>query len=224
MSYRDNIANIDTPPYTRKQETFNTISHLIGIPVALIILIIGTVRLISGTVNISAFLGLLVFIITIVDVYLVSSLYHWTPNETFNKKVFRVLDHCTIFLLIAGTYTPICVILMDTNIIGLIMLIIEWGCAFIGIILNAFFFKNKIARIVSMALYLGMGWLLVFFGGFQFISVLSFAFILGGGIIYSIGAILYAVGKKNLNFHCIFHVFVIVSTIVQAVGVLALYF
>ena len=224
MSYKENIASVKIPPYTRKQETFNTISHLLGIPLAFIILIIGLVRLFSGAINISAFLGLLVFVITIIDVYLVSSLYHWTANETFNKKVFRVLDHCTIFLLIAGTYTPICVVIMNENAIGLIMLIIEWGCTLIGIVLNAFFFKSKAAQVISMVLYLAMGWLVLICGGFRYMAPLSFAFVLAGGIIYSIGAILYAVGKKNLNLHCVFHVFVLVSTIVQAVGVLLIYY
>ena len=224
MSYKEHIASIDIPPYTKKQERFNTISHFLGIPLAIILLIIGIVFLASGKIDISPFLGLLVFVITIIDVYLVSSVYHGTDGESFNKKLLRVIDHCTIFLLISGTYTPICVVIMQEHIIGLIMLIIEWGSALIGIVLNAFFFKCKAVQVISLVLYLAMGWLVLFCGGFIYMPAMSFAFVLAGGIVYSIGSILYGIGKKNLNFHCIFHVFVIVSTIVQAIGVLFVFF
>ena len=223
MSYKENIEEIKIPEYTKGQERFNTISHVIGIPLAFIILFIGLYRLLIRAIDITAFLGLLVFVITIIDVYFVSSLYHGTPATTFNKKLFRVLDHCTIYLLIAGTYTPICVVLMTTNVIGLIMLLVEWGLAIVGILLNAFLFKNKIAQIISLFLYLGMGWLILFCGGFIYMPPLSFAFVLAGGIIYSVGCLLYAIGKKNLNLHGIFHVFVLVSTIVQSVGVLLMF-
>lgn len=225
MSYKENIEEIKIPEYTKGQERFNTISHIIGIPLAFVILFIGLYRLIISAIDATAFLGLLVFVITIIDVYFVSSLYHGTPANTFNKKLFRVLDHCTIYLLIAGTYTPICVVLMNEHVVGLVMLLVEWGCAVIGIILNAFFFKSKAVQVISLILYLAMGWLVLFCGGFLYMSAISFGFVLAGGIVYSIGAILYAVGKKkNLYLHSVFHVFVLVSTIIQAIGVLAMYF
>lgn len=225
MSYKENIEEIKIPEYTKGQERFNTISHVIGIPLAFVILLIGLYRLIISAIDVTAFLGLLVFVITIIDVYFVSSLYHGTPANTFNKKLFRVLDHCTIYLLIAGTYTPICVVLMNEHVVGLVMLLVEWGCAVIGIILNAFFFKSKAVQVISLVLYLAMGWLVLFCGGFLYMSAISFGFVLAGGIVYSIGAILYAVGKKkNLYLHSVFHVFVLVSTIIQAIGVLTMYF
>ena len=225
MSYKENIEEIKIPEYTKGQERFNTISHVIGIPLAFVILFIGLYRLLIRAIDITAFLGLLVFVITIIDVYFVSSLYHGTPANTFNKKLFRVLDHCTIYLLIAGTYTPICVVLMNEHVVGLVMLLVEWGCAVIGIIINAFFFKSKAVQVISLILYLAMGWLVLFCGGFLYMSAISFGFVLAGGIVYSIGAILYAVSKKkNLTLHGIFHVFVLVSTIIQAIGVLTMYF
>ena len=75
-----------------------------------------------------------------------------------------------------------------------------------------------------LILYLAMGWLVLFCGGFLYMSAMSFGFVLAGGIIYSIGCLLYAIGKKNLNLHGIFHIFVLVSTIVQSIGVLSLFF
>ena len=223
MTYKETIASVEIPGYSKKQEIFNTITHQLGIPVAVAIFIFGLIQFVRGIISPSYFLGLLVFVFTIIDVYFVSSLYHSTPCDCFNKKVFRVLDHCTIYLLIAGTYTPICVVLMTKNVIGLVMLIVEWSLALVGILLNAFLFKNKIAQIISLFLYLGMGWLVLFCGGFIYMTPVSFGFVLAGGIIYSIGCLLYAIGKKNLNFHGIFHVFVLVSTIVQSVGILLMF-
>lgn len=223
MTYKENIARVKVPSYNKKQESFNTISHVVGIPIAIVILIVGLVLFFKGNMTPSYFLGLLVFVITIIDVYFVSSLYHSTPTNTFNKKLFRVIDHCTIYLLIAGTYTPICVVLMTNHVVGLIMLLIEWGLAALGIALNALLFNKKTVQIISLFLYLIMGWLVLFCGGFLYMPILSFSFVLAGGIIYSIGCILYSVGKKNLWCHSIFHVFVLVSTIVQSIGVLLLY-
>ena len=223
MTYKDNIARVKEAGYNKKQEAFNAISHIIGIPVAIIIFIVGLALFIKGQMTPSYFLGLLVFVITIIDVYFVSSLYHSTEANTFNKKLFRVIDHCTIYLLIAGTYTPICVVLMTNHVIGLVMLLIEWGLAALGIALNALLFNKKAVQVISLFLYLIMGWLVLFCGGFLYMPIMSFSFVLAGGIIYSIGCILYSIGKKNLWVHSIFHVFVLVSTIVQSIGVLLLY-
>ena len=113
---------------------------------------------------------------------------------------------------------------MSEHVVGLVMLIVEWSCAVLGIVLNALFFKSKVVQIISLILYLAMGWLVLFCGDFLYMSPLSFSFVLAGGIVYSIGSALYAIGKKNLYLHSVFHVFVLVSTILQAVGVLIMYF
>ena len=223
MSYKENISRVKIPEYTKKQELFNGISHGLGLLLALAVLIITLVKFFANTLPVPYFLGLLIFVFSMGAVYFVSSLYHLTPNDVFRKKYFRVLDHCTIYLLIAGTYTPICMVLKDTNVIGLTMLIIEWSAALVGIILNAFFFNKKAVSVISLLLYLGMGWLVLFCGGFRYMTPMSFGFILAGGIVYSIGSILYSIGHKNLYFHCIFHVFVLASTIIQTIGVLSIF-
>ena len=220
MSYKRNISLVTIPNYSQKQELFNGVSHALGLLLALVVFIISLTKLFNQTLSVQYFFGLLIFVLAISAVYFVSTLYHLTPKETFRKKAFRVLDHCTIYLLIAGTYTPICLTIIGANVIGLVMLIIEWVLALFGIILNALLFNKKATPIISLILYLGMGWLVLFSGGFRFMKPLSFAFILAGGIVYSIGSILYAIGRKNTSVHCVFHVFVLVSTILQAIGVL----
>ena len=217
------LDSIQIPNYSRKQELFNSLSHFIGIAVALAILVFAFINLTNGNIGAFYFIGLLIFGITALAVYTISGVYHYLNKDNKVKKIFRVIDHCTIYLLIAGTYTPICFVLMDIHIVGLIMLIIEWAGAILGIILKAFFFDKKAARVTAFFLYVIMGWLAVYSGGFLYMPSMSFFFILIGGIIYTIGSVLYAIGHKNTNFHCVFHVFVLVSTIIQTIGVFLLY-
>ena len=220
MSYKNIIDAVDIPEYTHKQDGFNAFSHLLGIPLAVFILVYGLVLYIQSRLSLFHLVGLLIFSLSMAAVYLVSFMYHGASKVSFKKKFLRILDHSTIYLLIAGTYTPICFVILETNIIGLIMLIIEWSGALFGIILNMFLFKHKWASITSFVLYLVMGWLCLFCGGFLYMPIMSFAFILAGGITYTIGSILYGIGHKNMTFHSVFHVFVLLGTIIQTIGVL----
>ena len=223
MSYKETINEVSIPAYSHKQEMFNTISHALGVLLAFFIIGFAIAIYSISQISFFYFVGLLIFGVSALMVYVISSVYHYLDPTSFKKKLFRILDHCTIYLLIAGTYTPICFVIMGTHVIGLIMLIIQWVGALIGIILNAFFFKYKWAQLISFILYVAMGWLAVYSTGFLYMPALSFAFILAGGITYTIGSILYALGKKNTNFHSIFHVFVFASTIIQSIGVIVLF-
>lgn len=223
MSPKENIALVEIPSYSRKEELFNSVSHLLGLPVAVFILLRAISLFINNQIGIFYLIGLTIFAVSAFAVYLISCIYHYLAADSYYKKLFRIIDHCTIYLLIAGTYTPICFVLSKTNVIGLIMLIVEWVGAIIGIILNAFFFKHKAARVVSFILYVLMGWLAVYSGGFLYMDKMCFTFIHLGGVTYTIGSILYAIGHKNLTFHSIFHVFVLVSTIIQTIGVFCLF-
>lgn len=223
MKYLKQIEEIKIPSYNPKQERFNVISHFLGIPLSLGIIIWATIIFIKGEVSPLLYSGLLIFSLSALLVYFFSSLYHFLNPTSFKKKIFRVVDHCTIFLLIAGTYTPICLFINQSNMIGLIMLLIEWVSALFGIILNAFFLRYRFTVIISLILYIAMGWLAIYSGGFIYMPRACFIFILLGGIIYSIGAILYAFGHKKAVFHSIFHIFVLVSTILQTVGIISLF-
>ena len=223
MSYKEQVNEIKIPSYSRKQESFNVISHALGLPIAIALLVWAVFLLFSKKVPPIYYLGLFVFSISALLVYGVSSIYHFLDASSFNKKVFRILDHCMIFLLIAGTYTPICLYINQTNPVGLVMLCIEWGAAIIGILLNAFCLKCKWALVLSLVLYVAMDWLAVYSGGFLYMPKMCFAFILAGGITYTIGSILYAIGHKNPTLHCVFHVFVLLSTILQTIGIISLF-
>lgn len=219
MSVKENINNITIPKYSPVQEMANMLSHALGVPLAITIIIIGLYQFFNGLIGKKVLLGVIVFGISALLVYLFSAIYHGMKKDSFAKKVLRVVDHCLIYLLIAGTYTPVCFMVMNKSNLGLVMLIIEWVGAVIGIVLNAFFFTSKIARIISFILYIVMGWLCAFVGGWLYIPTLNFFFILLGGVIYTIGSILYALGHSNRWFHFVFHIFVLIGTIIQTIGV-----
>ena len=226
MTLRKNIESTKIPGYSKKQELFNSLSHFLGIPFALFVIGFGIYMFSGGTIRLLDLFGIVVFGISALIVYLISSIYHLTKRESPKKKTLRIIDHCTIYLLIAGTYTPVCFALLKENgpiFLGIFMLSFEWIGAITGIILNAFFFQSKISRIISFVLYVLMGWFAVICGAAFYIYIYSFVLILIGGIIYTIGSILYAFGHGWKGFHCIFHIFVLAGTIVQAIGVFLLH-
>lgn len=209
--------------YSQKQDRFNYVSHFLGVPVGIAILVFAIILLIKDSLNIVYFIGLCVFALTTILLYLVSAFYHHAPQNTERKRIRRIIDHCTIYALIAGTYTPICLFIMSEHVIGLVVLIVQWSLAIIGILINAFALDNKVVKVISMILYIAMGWMILFTTGFRYIPTLSFVFILAGGIVYTIGSILYGIGHKEKWFHSVFHVFVLLGTITQAIGIILLF-
>lgn len=217
------LNKIDVPNYSINQEKFNSHSHFLGVPIALFVFVYSLYLFISNKVTSGIFIGLVIYSLTILVLYLASALYHIENPAKKAKKVKRIIDHCTIYLLIAGTYTPIALFIYQQSYMGLIILLLEWFFAIVGIIFNAIDLTNKYIKAYSMFSYLFMGWMIVFLWSFKYLPETSFLFVLGGGIAYTLGSILYGFGRKNANFHCVFHVFDLVGTILQAIGVLLLF-
>ena len=217
------LNKIDVPNYSINQERFNSLSHFLGVPIALFVFVYSLYLFISNKVTTGIFVGLIIYSFTILVLYLASALYHIENPAKKAKKIKRIIDHCTIYLLIAGTYTPIALFIYQESYMGLIILLLEWFFAVVGIVFNAIDLTNKYIKAYSMFSYLFMGWMIVFLWSFKYLPEASFLFILGGGIAYTLGSILYGFGRKNANFHCVFHVFDLVGTILQAIGVLLLF-
>lgn len=158
--------------------------------------------------------SLLVFILSMAGLYAASTIYHTLDiNERVNK-ILKKVDHMMIFVLIAGTYTPVCVIAIHDRI-GLIMLVLVWAVAIAGILFKAFWVTCP--KWVSSVLYIGMGWicLMAFTRILEALPAAAFGWLLAGGIIYTIGGIIYALKlplfnsrHKNFGSHEIFHLFV----------------
>ncbi len=208
------------PSYTRGEEWFNSISHMVGGAfgiIALVLSIVWSALFSDGWALASS----IVYGVSLVLLYTVSSVYHGL-RPPLAKKVMQVLDHCAIYLLIAGTYTPIllCRVREKYPVEAWVLFGVIWGIAALAITLNAVDLKKF--RVFSMICYLGMGWAVVFAlkPVLETIAAAGLWWLLGGGIAYTIGAILYGIGSKKKWFHSIFHIFVVIGSICHFVTVL----
>lgn len=197
--------------YTKGEEIFSAITHGIGagLGIAALVLMIIFAATNRGALDV---VGVCIFGATLILLYTISTLYHSLTNEKA-KKVFKVLDHCSIYILIAGTFTPICFSCLRGAGYKMIILISAiWLAAILGIVLYACFPKRF--KALNIALYLIMGWSIVFLGK-DLITALKLAdsmstlyFLLAGGIAYTVGVIFYTF-KKVKYFHPVFHIFVL---------------
>lgn len=212
--------NKSIPEYTKGEEIFNAVSHIVGGALGLVALIM---LLIFAYPNAGYMAAVAAFGISVIVLYTMSALYHFLPRGC-GKKVFRIFDHCTIYLLIAGTYTPFCVIALGLSTTGIVIIVIEWVLAVLGITGNAIAMNNKVIKGFSMAFYCIMGWLiLIAFGElFQNLTVTEFILLLAGGLAYTLGIIFYALGKKIKYFHSIWHLFDVAGTALQFASLLLL--
>ena len=149
-------------------------------------------------------------------VYTISSIYHGLRTNT-SKKVLQVLDHCAIYWLITGTYTPILVCSMESvyPAIGWGLLAVQWGLAAVATTLTAIDMRKY--RIFSKICYIGMGWGIAPFlpQALEVLGSVGFGFLLAGGISYTVGAVLFGLGSKIKWMHSIFHIFVVLGSILQ---------
>lgn len=204
------------PSYTHKQEIWNSITHFLGFLFALSV----TIYLLTLGKSFEYIFPFLIYSFFMMVMFFISGFYHSCKFLTKAKAIARIIDHCDIYLFVAATYTPICFYSINNNDIALTLLSIEWILATIGVVLNVIDLNNKVISIISYIIYLLTGWAIVFFYPFNLgISFNVFIWILTGGISYTVGAILYAIGKKNLWFHTIFHLFVLLGAVLQFVGI-----
>ena len=203
---------ISIPQYTLGEELISAISHGIGACLGIAMLVLCVVKSCSP-LNGYKLASSIVFGLTVTLLYLMSCLYH-SLRVNKAKRVFRVIDHCTIFLLIAGTYTPYTLVSLNGSL-GWWIFGIIWGIAVLGIVLNAVSLK-RFAKL-SVACYLIMGWLIVF--AYQHmvhaLHPTALALLVWGGIAYSLGAILYGIGSKRKYFHSVFHFFCLIGTLLH---------
>lgn len=194
---------------SRAEELANSISHGIGLIAALIaapILIVVTAR--SGSA--ANIVGAAVFALCMVLTYLNSSIYHWMPQGDL-KQLFRKFDHAAIFLLIAGTYTPFTLGVLN-GALGWTLFGLVWGIAALGLLLMQF---NRLGnQWVSNGLYLAMGWLIVV-ATVPLVTHMAPAgllLLLAGGLAYSGGVVFYALDARLRFGHFVWHLFVLAGS------------
>ena len=220
MIARTKLADRKLPNYSRGEEIMNMVTHIVGGALGVAVLILCITRAVENG-NIYGIAASAVYGISMISTFTVSSVYHGLlPN--FGKKVMQVVDHCTIYFLIAGTYTVVVLSAIRPvfPVLGWGLFIFEWVMAAIAATLTAIDMKKY--EIFSMICYIGMGWAVIPFAK-QTLIVLTapgFYLLLAGGIAYTIGAILYGIGSKKKWMHYVFHIFVVLGALLQFLSVL----
>lgn len=208
------------PKYTLGEEIMNAVTHIVGGVFGLIVLILVIIKGIQSNINSLGMFSLVMYGISIISLYSVSAIYHFLARNKA-KRLFRILDHCTIYFLIIGTYLPICLISLQGSTAGLIILLLELFGFIIGITFNGINMHWKAVKVISMFLYVIMGWAAIFFMGpiIKVISLSGFLWILGGGLSYTVGILFYALGAKKKYIHSVWHIFVLMATVIQFIGI-----
>lgn len=204
------------PIYSRGEEIFNMVSHIAGgalgiAGITMCIILAALHHNVYGVVSGSIFGG------TLILLYTMSSIYHGLPPESMAKRVFQIIDHCSIFLLIAGTYTPLslCALREANAALGWTVFGITWSFAILGIVLNSI--DLKMFKKFSIICYLAMGWGIIIKGASlpQLLGAGGFAMLLAGGLFYTAGAVLYILGKKRKWLHSVFHIFCVFGSVLH---------
>ncbi len=196
------------------------VSHIVGGGIGVVVLMVGVI-LSALKSDAWGVVTAAIYGASLILLYTMSSVYHGL-RPPMAKKVLQVLDHCTIYFLIAGTYTPItlCGIRRVSPEWAWLIFGLVWGLAIVATVFTAIDLKKY--SVFSMICYIGMGWCVIIAVKpvMQAIAPAGLALLLAGGISYTVGAILYGLGKRVKWMHAIFHLFVVVGSILHALCVL----
>ena len=212
---------ISIPVYSLSEELISSISHgvgaLFGVAALVLCVVFSALHGNPWAVVSSAIYGA-----TLVILYSMSSIYHGLSPRLPSKKVFQVIDHCSIYLLIAGTYTPfsLCTLRPVSPVLGWFIFGVVWGMAVLGIVLNSI--DLDAFKVFSMCSYLGMGWCIAA-AAVPMIRELGgggTALLLGGGLAYTVGAVFYAYGRRRAYIHSVFHLFVCAGSLLHFLCIL----
>jgi len=216
---RTSLKERTLPAYSRGEEIFSMTTHIVGGAIGIGALIACVVvAVLHG--NVWGIVGGSIYGTSIIIMYTMSSVYHGL-TAVMAKKVFQILDHCTIFILISGTYTPVLLGRFRElyPIDAWIIFGVLWAVAVVGIILNSIDIKTF--KKASIVCYLVMGWC-IFFRLPNFLKSYPlplFLLLLAGGISYTIGAVFYIIGHKKKFIHPVFHIFTDVATLLHLIGI-----
>lgn len=203
------------PAYTTGEEIMNMVTHIVGGGLGILVLVLCIIKAAAGGEPL-AIIGSAIYGFSMVALYSVSSVYHGLHPNT-GKKVMQIIDHCTIYFLIAGTYTPILLaaFVPAYPVIGWGLLAAEWLLVALATTLTAIDLRKY--RVFSMICYIGMGWGIIFFlpVAMELLGKTGFCLLLSGGIAYTIGAVLYGIGSKKHWMHSVFHIFVVLGSLLQ---------
>ena len=207
--------NAETKFYSPLEERINILSHAIGLLLSIIAVVLLVTRA-SSYGNAWHIVSAAIFGASLITLYAASTVYHSATRAELRARL-RIIDHATIYILIAGTYTPFTLITLNGTV-GWVIFAFSWGMAISGIILKLFFTGRF--NLVSTLMYVLMGWIIIFAVKplIANLSTEGLFWLVAGGLSYTIGAIIYSIKKVPLN-HAIFHLFVLGGSICHFVAV-----
>ena len=208
------------PNYSRGEELMNMITHIVGGALGLAVLLSCVIKAALRD-NFFGILSCTIYGTTFITMFTISSVYHGL-QAGMGKKVLQVIDHCTIYFLIAGTYSAVVLSAIRPvyPILGWGLFIFEWSLALLAATLTAIDLKKY--KVFSMICYIGMGWAIIPFWK-QTLHTMTkpgFLLLLLGGIAYTVGSVLYGLGGKQKWMHSVFHIFVVLGALLQYLSVL----
>lgn len=219
------IDEVKIPTYSLSEELLNSISHGLGALFG----IVGTLMMLAKTIptgDAFKIVSSIIYGLSIIILFTISCVYH-ALGINRGKKVMRILDHDVIYILISGTYTPYMLVALrpynvwglGTSVVAYTMFAFVWVCCIIGAVFNSIDIHKY--RKLSMVCYLLSGWTVVtaLFVLWNIITPAGVLLLLGGGIIYTIGAVFYALGKSKKYYHSIFHIFVLIGAILMFISI-----
>ena len=220
---KERRKELSLPYYSHGEELMNSISHIVGAVFAITVIILGVHYSALQSVNqTSATLTMSIYGVCMLLLYTMSSVYHFL-NVNKAKKVFQIIDHCTVYILIGATYVPVCALMLN-NIYpyNYVLLGCVIGAVVLGVALNATMMKKKAVKVVSYILYVAVGWCIIFFFPWlieeacpRCVPLLRLQV-----VAKPTGAFLYAAGRKKKYFHFIFHLFVLAGSALQFASIL----
>ena len=220
MAKRTKLAARLLPDYSKGEECMNMVTHIVGGGLGVIALVLCLLKAIFVG-NGYDLAGALVYGISMIGLYTMSSVYHGL-RPGMGKKVLQVLDHCTIYFLIAGTYSIIALgpLREVSHLLGWGIFGFQWALTALAVTMTAIDLDNY--NVFSMICYIGMGWCIAPFmkQAMQALTPPGFYLLLAGGIAYTIGAVLYGLGSKIKWMHSVFHIFVVLGSLLQFLSII----
>ncbi len=216
---RTKLCDRRLPDYSREEELMNTGTHALGALMGVAALVLCTVKA-AGTGSACTVAAVSVYGSCLILLYAVSSIYHGL-RPGMAKKVMQVVDHCTIYALIAGSYTAVTLTALRPlyPALGWGLFGFQWAMASLAVTLTAIDLERT--RIFSMVCYIAMGWAILLFPGpaMTALGPLGFWLLFAGGVAYTVGSVLYGLGAKKRWMHSVFHVFVVLGSFLQFLSI-----
>ena len=209
------------PKYTRKEEFWNSISHYVGFIFGVSSTIFFLIYALVNKIPFQRTYPFIIYTFFMMVMFFVSGFYHSRKLGSKSRAIARKIDHSDIYAFIGATYTPICLLSVTNYNLGLFLLGLELLFDVVGLVFSLLNSDRKIFELIAYLCYLVAGWMVMVVYPFNIgIPFNVFIWVLLGGIAYTIGAILYAIGHKKRWFHTIFHFFVLLGAALQFVGVI----